>query len=229
MQPMVLSIVFAENMLSVLMCEHQKLGANNFIGGKIEDGETMMAASYRELYEETGITPEDIELRLVHHEITTSPLLGEWEVYVTCGVLKHPVKLREEKNKLFWADVYEDDIFLNAYGNGNCTNYLQESYLVLADKQAELIAKRNNILYQMLRDRGADKLYLTKSTDINALCPWGSVYVPVNIDVKLDMYIYDNYTTDAALEKMTFMHVYNLNECSWFFTTDNKDYVTITL
>lgn len=112
MQPMVLTIVFAENMLSVLMCEHKKLGANNFIGGKINEGETAMTASYRELYEETGITPEDVELREVRHEITTSPVLGEWDLFVTCGVLKHSVTLREEKNKLFWADVFDHDIFL---------------------------------------------------------------------------------------------------------------------
>lgn len=157
MQPMVLTIVFAKNMLSVLMCENQKLGANNFICGKIDDGETMMAASYRELYEETGITPEDVELRLVRHEITTSPLLGEWEIYVTCGVLKHPVELREEKNKLFWAYTYEDSVFLDAYGNGNFANYLREAYLVLDNAHAKIkrsnTSKKENIA-NALRDFG---------------------------------------------------------------------------
>lgn len=216
MQPMVLTIVFAENMLSVLMCEHKKLGANNFIGGKIEDGETMMEASYRELYEETGITPEDVELRLVRHEITTSPVLGEWDIYVTCGVLKHPVELREEKNKLFWADVYEDEIFLEAYGNGNCANYLQEARLVLADEHTRIIEKRNNQLLQMLRDRGATVYCLETGTHLNEDCPWGNVYIPIPLNNEITRHMLNNYMTDATLEKGRF---FDIRHCSGVCST----------
>lgn len=194
-------------MLSVLMCENQKLGANNFISGKIDDGETMLAASYRELYEETGITLDDVELRLVRHEITTSPLLGEWEIYVTCGVLKHPVELREERNKLFWADVYEDDIFLNAYGNGNCANYLQEARLVLADEHTKIIEKRNNTLFQMLRDSGATVYCLDTSTDLNEDCPWGSMFISVPTNNEILYYISDSYMTCASVEKGRFFDI----------------------
>lgn len=202
MQPMVLTIVFAENMLSVLMCEHKKLGANNFIGGKINEGETAMTASYRELYEETGITPEDVELREVRHEITTSPVLGEWDLFVTCGVLKHSVTLREEKNKLFWADVFDHDIFLEAYGNGNCANYLREAYIVLNDKKAAIVKRRNETLYQMLRDSHLTRFYLSRCTDLNDLCPCGYLYIIGYVESTVDVFIYDNYTTDAASESM---------------------------
>lgn len=206
MQPMVLTIVFAENMLSVLMCENQKLGANNFIGGKIVDGETMMAASYRELYEETGITPEDVELRLVRHEVTTSPVLGEWEIYVTCGVLKHPVELREEKNKLFWAYTYEDSIFLNAYGNGNCANYLREAYLILTEKYDKvidkeirpIISKRNNIA-NALRDFGVPEIYYSPGLDFEADRPEGTILLPIEMDLVLYTAIYKELTEDGLL------------------------------
>lgn len=59
-----LTLVFNKQMNKVLMCYHEKQHAYNFIGGKSEVGETDLDTSYRELYEETGISKNDIDLCL---------------------------------------------------------------------------------------------------------------------------------------------------------------------
>jgi ADP-ribose pyrophosphatase YjhB (NUDIX family) len=49
----------------LLFCKRAKppyMGLLNFVGGKLEPGESSEAAAYRELFEETGISRSDIEL-----------------------------------------------------------------------------------------------------------------------------------------------------------------------
>lgn len=133
MQSMAIIIVFSTDMKKVLMCHHQSLHADNFVGGKVDPGETSFDAAYRELREETGITSDDIELRIVRHEVVTESIRGDWDLLVTCGVLKHDVVLYEEKDPLFWADVDDTGLFLNAYGNGDRYTFLKEALIVLND------------------------------------------------------------------------------------------------
>ena len=60
-----LIVVFSTNLKQVLFCKRAKepyKGMYNFVGGKIEEGETNEEAAYRELFEETGISRNDIEL-----------------------------------------------------------------------------------------------------------------------------------------------------------------------
>ena len=48
-----------------LMCKRLKdpyKGLYNLVGGKIEEGEEHLSAAYRELFEETALTREDIEI-----------------------------------------------------------------------------------------------------------------------------------------------------------------------
>ena len=55
--------VFSPDGKSVLMCERKAdpyKGLKNFVGGKIEPGESGEKAAYRELFEETGIASEQI-------------------------------------------------------------------------------------------------------------------------------------------------------------------------
>ena len=59
--------VFSPDRQTMLMCKRVKdpyKGWYNMVGGKIESGEDGYSASYRALFEETGITRSD--LRLVH-------------------------------------------------------------------------------------------------------------------------------------------------------------------
>lgn len=125
-----LVIVFDKDAKHVLMERHVKLNAYNFPGGKIEAGETEMEASYRELFEGTGISKDDVDLTFLRHEsVSLQEPTGSnvWSMYIVCGVLKNDVKLVPEKNLLLWVDVTNIDLLLHAYGHGNCYTFMVEA------------------------------------------------------------------------------------------------------
>ena len=65
MRKLNLIVVFNEKLDETLFCIRAKepyKGLYNFVGGKVEEGETDDEAAYRELFEETGISNKDIEL-----------------------------------------------------------------------------------------------------------------------------------------------------------------------
>lgn len=65
MRKLNLIVVFSKNLDNVLFCIRAKepyKGLYNFVGGKVEKGETNDDAAYRELFEETGISCDDIKL-----------------------------------------------------------------------------------------------------------------------------------------------------------------------
>ena len=101
-------VVFDKTKESVLFCHRQKEpynGCLNFVGGKVEPGESSEDAAYRELEEETGIGRKQIQLyRLM--DITYYHQKFVLEMYV--GKLEEDVKLREEKNPLLWLPLTED-------------------------------------------------------------------------------------------------------------------------
>lgn len=76
-------------------------GLYNFVGGKIEEGESFLDAAYRELEEETGISRSDTSLIPLMDFIWHIQQI-HMEVYV--GVLNKDVVLREEKHPLQWID-----------------------------------------------------------------------------------------------------------------------------
>lgn len=132
----VLTLIFDKDIQHVLMCYHSKQNAYNYIGGKIEYMEDRMDAAYRELLEETGIRREDVDLHFVREEHVTCVARCYsnkcWKLYISAGILKNNVVLKEEKNRLEWVAIDDmDKILKQSFGNGNCVTYLLESLDVL--------------------------------------------------------------------------------------------------
>ena len=104
----------------VLLCMRLKnpyLGLSNFVGGKIEKQENGFDAAYRELYEETSITRDDVFLT---HLMTLSYPLDPCYVEVYVGRLKHEVEVHGDENTLYWSDLDHDFFDMTKYaGEGN--------------------------------------------------------------------------------------------------------------
>ena len=113
-----LIVVFSTNLKQVLFCKRAKepyKGMYNFVGGKIEEGETNEEAAYRELFEETGISRNDIEL---DHFMDLNYFKYNNNLQVYYGIMKHEVELIEEKNKLEWVTI-NDELLDNSKFAGN--------------------------------------------------------------------------------------------------------------
>ena len=105
MRKLNLIVVFNKSLKNVLFCIRAKepyKGLYNFVGGKVEKDESNDKAAYRELFEETGIAKEDIELE---HFMDLNYFKYENNLQVYYGILKHDVSLIEEKNKLEWVTI----------------------------------------------------------------------------------------------------------------------------
>ena len=127
MRKLNLIIVFNQSLDKVLFCIRAKdpyKGMYNFVGGKIEEGETGEEASYRELFEETGISRSDIKLDYFM-DITYYKYENNLQVYY--GILEHDVDLVEEKNKLEWKDINEELLDNNKFaGNYNIPHMIKQ-------------------------------------------------------------------------------------------------------
>lgn len=101
-------VVFNKDKDKVLFCKRKKEPFKdrlNFVGGKVELGETSEAAAYRELQEETGISRRQIRLfRLMDLTYFYQDFI--LEIYV--GRLSENVVLKEETNPLLWLSLEED-------------------------------------------------------------------------------------------------------------------------
>ena len=92
-------------------------GLYNFVGGKVEKGETETAAAYREMTEETGITNNDITL---HYLMSTKYFKIGFSLEIFAGRLKHDVKVYGEENPLCWVSADEDFFDTSKFaGDGN--------------------------------------------------------------------------------------------------------------
>ena len=101
-------VVFNYDKTKALFCRRIKdpfKGKLNFVGGKVEAGESEEEAAYRELMEETGITREDIRLHRLM-DIRYYHQGFDLEMYV--GILREDTPLREELNPLLWLPLTED-------------------------------------------------------------------------------------------------------------------------
>ena len=120
-------LVYNKEENKILMCKREKepyKGKFNLVGGKVEKDEDELHAAYRELYEETGISSNDIVLT---HIMNFQYIMQDMELEVYAGKLNKDIELIEEVNKLYWIDKDENFFDLEKYaGEGNIGHMLQQ-------------------------------------------------------------------------------------------------------
>ena len=127
MRKLNLIVVFNKELDESLFCIRAKepyKGLYNFVGGKVELGETDEDAAYRELFEETGISKENIKL---DHFMDINYFKYENHIQVYYGILEKEVELVEEKNKLEWVDLNENLLDCTKFaGNYNIPHIIRQ-------------------------------------------------------------------------------------------------------
>lgn len=129
-----LIVVFNKDLTKVLFCIRAKepyKGLYNFVGGKVEENEPNDEATYRELFEETGISSNEIEL---DHFMDLNYFKYENNLQVYYGILKNEVTLVEEKNKLEWVTINEELLNNEKFaGNYNIPHIIKQIKVYLRD------------------------------------------------------------------------------------------------
>lgn len=132
----------------ILFCHRKKEPYKekyNFVGGKIEEKENGFAAAYRELFEETGITKEDIEL---HHLMDFTYHAQQFYLEIYVGRLNKEVELVTEKNPLIWMNQSENFFDIDKFaGDGNIGHIIR---IVRGYGFGEKEVKRN---YLQIKDK----------------------------------------------------------------------------
>ena len=122
-----LIVIFNASLDKVLFCIRAKepyKGLYNFVGGKVEENESNDNAAYRELFEETGITNQDIELE---HFMDLNYFKYGNNLQVYYGILKNKVDLVEEKNKLEWVYINKELLDNSKFaGNYNIPHIIRQ-------------------------------------------------------------------------------------------------------
>lgn len=120
-------MVYSKDMDRLLMCKRLKdpyKGLSNLVGGKIENGESGLAAAYRELYEETNISREHITL---HHLMDFKYYFQNCYVEVYAGRLKEDVEISGDENELYWSDLNRDFFDMTLFaGEGNIGHMIEQ-------------------------------------------------------------------------------------------------------
>lgn len=121
-------MIYEKSGKELLFCKRTKepyKGKYNLVGGKIEQGESGFHAAYRELYEETGISREQVTLR---HMMDFTYYNQDCYVEVYAGRLKEEVTLREEVHPLVFLDLEKENFFsLERFaGEGNIGHMIEQ-------------------------------------------------------------------------------------------------------
>ena len=120
-------IVYNANKDRILMCKRLKnpyKGLSNLVGGKIESGENGLDSAYRELFEETSITKDDITL---HHLMDFTYHYQNCYVEVYVGRLIREVTVFGEENQLYWSDLNQNFFDVSLYaGEGNIGHMIEQ-------------------------------------------------------------------------------------------------------
>lgn len=145
---MTLAVVFDKDRERVLLCFHEKQKMFNYIGGKSIEGETYEDTTYRELYEETGIAFDDIDLVFVRREDVVRNIYSRserWIIHIMTGVLKHDVNLVATENPILWMPLTKIEAFqYDTFGYGNCWCFLLESMVKLGMDISAMRRVKNN-------------------------------------------------------------------------------------
>ena len=137
MRKLNLIVVFNKDLKQALFCIRAKepyKGLYNFVGGKVEENESNYDAAYRELFEETGISRNDIEL---DYFMDLNYYKYGNNIQVFYGILNHEVTLVEEKNKLEWVTISEELLNTEKFaGNYNIPHIIRQIKKYLEDGTA---------------------------------------------------------------------------------------------
>jgi len=120
-------MIYNKDMNRLLMCRRLRdpyKGLSNLVGGKIEPGEKGIDAAYRELFEETGISSEDI---VQHHLMDFT--YYHWNCYleVYVGRLQRDVAVSGEENELYWSELDRNFFDMTLYaGEGNIGHMIEQ-------------------------------------------------------------------------------------------------------
>lgn len=124
-------MIYNKDMIQLLMCKRLKnpyKGLSNLVGGKIEVGESGIESAYRELYEETSISKEDI---ILHHLMDFNYYLQNCYVEVYVGRLNRDVDVSGDENVLYWSDLNKDFFDMSLYaGEGNIGHMVEQVNMV---------------------------------------------------------------------------------------------------
>ena len=138
MRKLNLIVIFDKKLEKCLFCIRAKnpyKGLYNFVGGKVEEGETNDQAAYRELFEETGISSNDVEL---DHFMDLNYFKYGNNIQVYYGILEHDVKLVEEKNKLEWVNIGDNLLDNTKFaGNYNIPHIIKQILVFLENGKGE--------------------------------------------------------------------------------------------
>ncbi len=120
-------MVFSPDMNRLLMCKRRKdpyKGLSNFVGGKIERGESGLEAAYRELAEETGIVQDNVVLQ---HVMDFTYYWQNCYVEVYAGRLKNDVNLQGDEYELYWSDMEQNFFDMSLFaGEGNIGHMVEQ-------------------------------------------------------------------------------------------------------
>lgn len=124
-------MIYNNDMSQLLMCKRLKdpyKGLSNLVGGKIERGEHGLDAAYRELYEETNISRDDVTLL---HLMDFTYYMQDCYVEVYVGRLRHDVAIFGNENELYWSDLDKNFFDMSQYaGEGNIGHMIEQVNMI---------------------------------------------------------------------------------------------------